>query len=273
MAKWAKRILIVTAFCYTLICLGMWAFQARILYHPDFNPEKPEYYGLKGFEEIRFKTSDGVTITGWYSKAEEGKPTLLHFHGNGGNIANRPVFFKALADDGLGVLAIDYRGYGASSGEPSEAGFYEDGRSSVKFLTDQKHVPLNTIVLYGESIGTGVAVQLATEFQAAALILQSPYASVAALGKQRYPWLPIDLLLRDRFDSIEKIENVKVPLLLMHGDIDRVIPIEEAQKLFAKANEPKSAAYFEGKGHNDLGVEPRKDATLNFLKNYHFGNH
>ncbi len=115
---------------------------------------------------------------------------------------------------------------------------------------------------------------MATEYQALALILQSPYASIAKLGRQRCPWwLPVDLLLRDRFDSIDKIQNVKMPLLLMHGDTDTIVPIVEGKALFAKANEPKKSVYFEGKGHNDLGVEARKDAVMEFLKNYHFGNH
>jgi fermentation-respiration switch protein FrsA (DUF1100 family) len=183
-------------------------------------------------------------------------------------MASRVDFFRALTNAGFGLLAIDYRGYGASGGSPSEEGFYLDARAAMDYAVSKLHLPLNRIVLYGESIGTGVAVEMATEYPAAAIVLQSPYTSIEALAKTRFPWLPVHFLLIDRFDSLSKISHVHMPLLLLHGETDTIVPVEYGRSLFAHANEPKQAVYFPARGHNDLGVEGRIKALTGFVQKY-----
>ena len=183
-------------------------------------------------------------------------------------MANRADFFHSLADQGFGLMALDYRGYGASEGSPSEAGFYQDASAAINYTTHTLAVLTDRIILYGESIGTGVAVQMATEFPEAALVLQSPYTSTEAVAEQRYPWLPVHFLMKDRFDSLSKMKNVHVPLLLMHGEQDVIVPVSEGKKLFAGASEPKTAIYFPQKGHNDLDSDARITALINFSHRY-----
>lgn len=229
----------------------------------------PAAAGLAQATEARLQDADGTHITTWYIPAKQGQPTLIHFHGNAGNIANRVPYYKALSEAGLGVLAVEYRGYGTSEGSPTEQGFYEDGRTAVKYLTQQQHVPLEHIMFYGESIGTGVAVQMAKEFNAGGVILQSPYTSMASIGASRYPWMPVGLLLTDRFDSINKISSVKIPALILHGDEDTVIPFKEGQTLFDHANQPKDFVLFPGRGHNDLDITARVKAVQQFVLKHH----
>lgn len=253
-------------FAYLLLCLIMWSLQRVLLYHPDTKIESPASYGLAGFVDVTLKDTDGTQVHAWQHVAREGYPTILFFHGNGGNLAHRVDYFHALAAAGFGVIALDYRGYGKSEGSPSEEGFYQDARAMVEYATKTQFIPFARLILSGESIGTGVAVQMATEYPSAALVLQSPYTSVESLAADRYWWLPVHYLLSDRFDSLRKITDVHMPLLVMHGEDDTIVPVTEGRALFAHANEPKEAVYFPERGHNDLGVANRVDAILVFAR-------
>lgn len=253
---------------YLCVCVTACTLQREILYHPFFSIGKggPEANGLPDFGDVRLKDQDGTQIDAWYHEAKQGFPTILFFHGNAGSLISGAWYSRALADAGFGLLAVDYRGYGVSKGSPSEEGLYQDARAAVAYVTHERQVPLSRIVLYGESLGTGVAVQMATEYPLGAIVLQSPYTSMEAMGELRFPWLPVHMLVVDKFDSLSKIARVHVPLLLMHGENDNVVPVQQGKTLFAAANEPKQAVYFADQGHNDLNRAQRVRALVAFLR-------
>ncbi len=254
------------AFAYVVVCLFMWAAQRHLLYMPQNNIRPPVTYGLNNFEDIRLKSKDGTNLQAWYHKAESGYPTIVYFHGNGDHIGGRAHYFKLLSDAGFGVLALSYRGYGKSEGSPSEEGFYSDARAIIEYASAKLMLTPHDIIIYGESIGTGVAVQMATEFPFAALILQSPYTSIDALAKDNYPWLPVNLLLEDHFDSLSKISNVHIPILLFHGEKDNIVPIRFGKELFEKANPIKKSIYFPENGHVDFDLSSLTQAVIEFCK-------
>jgi uncharacterized protein len=262
-----KKFVQIIVIAYGIVCMAACTLQRELIYHPVTGIESPETYGLHGVANLRLKDADGTHIAAWYHEARPGYPTIVAFHGNGGTMADRAHYFHALIDAGFGLLAIDYRGYGASEGSPTEQGFYQDARAAAGYATGTLHLPLNKIMFYGESIGTGVAVQMGTEFAAGAVVLQSPYTSIEAIAGERYPFLPVHLLLEDRFDSISKIGRIHAPLLVFHGLRDTIIPPEEGKALFAHANEPKEMVFFP-EGHNDLTIPGRIKALLAFGHKY-----
>jgi fermentation-respiration switch protein FrsA (DUF1100 family) len=254
---------------YVLVCILMSAFQRDLMYHTWRAIEAPQSYGLSGYTVATLTDTDGTHIQAWYRAANAGFPTLVYFHGNGGNMANEVEYFHVLGDAGFGLLAMDYRGYGASGGSPCETGFYQDARAALAYATGTLHVPQSRIILYGESIGTGVAVQMATEYPVAAVVLQSPYTSVEARARDLYLFLPVHWLIKDRFDSLGKIATVHAPLLVLHGEKDAVVPIIDGRILFAHANAPKQFVSFPGEGHNDLDIAGRLKALLAFCHTIH----
>lgn len=249
---------------YLVVCLLMWAFQRNLQYFPQKAMQAPAAYGVADFSDLRLKTADGTRIQAWHKAAGTGRPTILYFHGNAGNLAGRAGYFRRLADAGFGVLALSYRGYGASEGSPSEEGFYQDARALIAYAKSDLSLAPDRLILYGESIGTGVAVQMATEVSPAALILQAPYSSITDLAADTYPWLPARLLLKDRFDSLSKIGRVTAPLLLFHGELDRVVPVHYGRQLFAAAREPKQAVYFPDVSHGDFSQDQLVQLILAF---------
>lgn len=264
MTKLALALIGGLAALYLLVCLLMWAFQRNLQYFPQQAVQAPAAYGVPDFADLRLKSLDGTLIQAWHKPAPAGRPTIVYFHGNGGNLAGRAGYFRRLSDAGYGVLALSYRGYGASDGSPSEEGFYQDARALIAYAEKDLSIKPASLIFYGESIGTGVAVQMATEVSPAALILQSPYSSITALAQDNYPWLPAGLLLKDRFDSLSKIGRVKAPLLLFHGELDRVVPVHYGRQLFAAAAEPKQAIYFPDVGHGDFNQDQLTQLILAF---------
>ncbi|MFD2262539.1 alpha/beta hydrolase [Lacibacterium aquatile] len=253
---------------YVLICFGMWAFQRSLQYFPAKQIEEPSAYGLSGFSDLRLASGDGTPLQAWHRPARQGFPTILYFQGNGGNIAGRAGFFRLMGEAGFGVLALSYRGYGASAGNPSEEGFYQDARALIAYAERQLSLMPDRILIYGESIGTGVAVQMATEYPVAGLVLQAPYTSITDLAAASYPWLPARLLLKDRFESLSKIPKVKAPLLLFHGELDGVVPVSYGRALFAAANEPKQAVFYPGVHHADFDIAELTRRLMDFTRQY-----
>ena len=262
-----KSILKFSIIGYLLICVVMYGLQRKLMYKTDTNIDSPASYGLVDFSSTTLTTSDGKKIEAWYHLAKEDYPTIIYFHGNAGNLSHRAQFFGLLRDAGFGVLGIDYRGYGKSEGSPSEEGFYYDARATIDYAVKNLSISDDKIIIYGESIGSGVAVQMATEYKIAALILRSPFSSMQAAASGKYPWLPVNLLLKDRFDSLSKIENIKTPLLLFHGEKDTLVPVALGKELFAKAPEPKQAIYYPEIGHNGFDMETLVSAIIEFCKN------
>ena len=214
-------------------------------------------------EEASLTTSDGERIIVWIVPPADSKPVLIFFQGNGGTIANRADRFRELAEDGIGLVAVSYRGYGGSSGSPSETGLNYDARAAYDEAV--KRFGADRIVLYGQSLGTGVAVRLAADVKVKALILEAAYFSAADVAKGRYPFAPIALLMKDQYRSDELIGRIRVPVLMMHGERDGIIPIGQGVALFNASSAPRRFVRFPAAGHNDLPRHGADSQVLRFL--------
>ena len=226
--------------------------------HFIFFPERkllatPADVGLE-FEDLRFSAADATRLHGWLVPGS-GETALLWFHGNAGNVGDRVALLKELHEQlGLSIFILEYRGYGASQGTPSEKGLYLDAEAALQSLIARLGSGARRIVLFGQSLGAAVAVELARRGPPSGLILESAFTSVSAMARHHYPWLPVGPLLRTRFDSLAKIAQVKAPLLVIHGDRDEIAPLRMGEALFAGAAEPKRLRVFRGAGHNDLPI-------------------
>ena len=231
----------------------LWMLQRRLIYFPFGGLPAIAEAGLAGVEPVSFETSDGLTLNAWFVPAMGPPPhvTVLVFNGNAGNRLHRVPLAAELRRHGFHVLLTDYRGYGGNPGTPSESGLSADARAARAYLIDRADVDPSRLVYFGESLGTGVAVDLAAEHPPAALILRSPFTSIADLGQHHYPFVPVRLLLRDRFASSDQIARIHVPLLVIAGERDRIIPIEHSRRLYRAANEPKTLVVVPGADHND----------------------
>ena len=251
---------------YAMVVGILWFMQDTMLYHRSAGaPMLNDPMLLPKREIVCLTTADGLNLRSWYFKpARADLPTVVFFHGNAGDIGNHLPFAKFLIEAGYGLLALEYRGYGGNPGTPREAGLIADGRAAFAFLNAQG-VPDSGIVLYGESLGTGIAVQLAAEHQVRAVILRSPYTSIAEVAAIQLPYIPARWLVRDRFDSLSVIGLNKAPLFIFHGANDMLIPIALGRELFEAAPEPKTWLTVEGVGHNDVQTPEAERAMLDFL--------
>ena len=240
----------MAAVAYALVVAAMY-FAQRTLLYPGATGEAMPASAPWG-EWAQIDTPDGERLAALHQPAREGRPTLLFFPGNGDNIVHYGFLAEALGAHGIGLLAISYRGYPGSTGSPSETGLLADGLASFDWLAAQDMGP---VVLLGRSLGTGVAVNTAAERKAAALILVSPYDSIAAVAQRQYPFLPAGLLIRDSFRSDLRIARVAEPKLFLHGQIDGLIPLSSGETLFSLASEPKIFSVQHGRGHNDIWSE------------------
>lgn len=236
---------------YLLICAGAYFGNRWFMYFPDPARYTPEQAELSGVQEVELKTSDGETLVAWYSKAKAGKPTILYFHGNAGNAAGRAAKIETMRGDGSGVFYLNNRGYGGSSGRPSEAANVADAFLAYDHLRELG-VAADTIALYGESLGSGQATQLAAGRDVKALMLEAPLTSTVDVGKRTYFFLPLGLLIADQYRNIDHIRNVHAPLLVLHGERDAVIPVSMGKAVYGAGNEPKRLELFPGGDHNDL---------------------
>lgn len=253
MRKKAFALLVEILAIYLFVLVITFIFQRHLLYFPyEADPGPPKESNVPEMSTVRVKTADNLDLVAWFAppKKEGGKIVVL-FHGNAGNIAMRWFKARYFLDRGYGFFLSEYRGYGGNPGDPSEEGLYHDGRAALKWLGEKGYKD-SQIVLYGESVGTGVAVQMALETQPEYLILESPFSSAADVAKEAYPYLPVDLLMLDRFDSIDKIGKVKSHLLIVHGSADDIIPPRLAHKLFEAARGKKMLHVIKGAGHNDM---------------------
>lgn len=232
---------------------GFAAMEHHFLFFPDRQlVATPASAGL-AYEEAWFVADDGVKLHGWYVPGEPGRPLILFCHGNAGNISHRiDNLLLLLRRLGLSVLIFDYRGYGRSEGRTSEEGTYSDARGAWRWLQQRGWQP-QQLIFFGRSLGAGVAVQLALEAPPAALVLETPFPSIAAMGWHHNPilYLLLGWLLDARYDSFNKIGRIHVPLLLFQGDRDTIVPEKMARRLFERANEPKTYYRIEGADHND----------------------
>jgi len=232
-------------------------FEERLIFLPTRHPagwwDGPKIRGL-AVEDVWMDTSDGERIHGWFAPGPDGDgPVILYFHGNAGNLSDRTDFVQTLVGEGLSVFIVDYRGYGRSSGRPNEAGLYRDAEAAWDYLVTTRNVPAERIVILGRSLGGGVATELAVRRpNARGLILESTFRSIAHIGQRQFPFLPVRLLLRTRFDNLAKVPEIRVPTLVVHGTADRLIPFEEGKALYeALPDGQKHFHAVEGGEHND----------------------
>jgi fermentation-respiration switch protein FrsA (DUF1100 family) len=243
-------------------------FQRRLQYLPDPRHSSPLEAGLAGVDELSIATEDGETLVAWSAPPRDGRPFILYFHGNAGALVDRVPRFRGFLAHGYGFLAIAYRGYGGSTGAPSEAGLIRDAEAAYRAAL-ARGAEARRMVLLGESLGTGVATALAATHPVAALALDSPFSSAVDVAEARYGLFPVRWLMSDQFRSDLAIRDVRAPLLIAHGDKDAVVPIDLGRRLFDLANEPKEFVLAPGAPHLVLGREdifPRLcawiDATL-----------
>ena len=258
----AGTILLVVAAVLAAFLGLLWAFQRRLIYLPSPGPVPPAATVLPGAEDVSFETADGLRLQGWFVPpvGPGGRgPAVLVCNGNGGDRSMRAGLAAALARMGLAVLLFDYRGYGGNPGSPTEEGLADDARAALEYLAGRPEVDPGRVVYLGESLGAAVALRLAVERPPAALVLRSPFASLAEVGRRHYPVLPVSLLLRDRYDSAALVGRLTAPLLVVAGGRDRIVPVSHSRRLFAAAPEPKRLVVLDGADHNDhdLHAGPR----------------
>lgn len=249
--------------------IGLRWFERANLYFPDRTPmgAHPGSYGLE-YEELKIQAEDGPTIHGWYVENKPDSPVILVSHGNAGNISHRLDKLLIFRRAGASVLLYDYRGYGLSTGSPTEQGTYRDAQAAYRWLTRSKHIPPEKIVFYGESLGCAVALETALRHKAAGIILESGFTSTVDMGKLIFPFLPIEWMVRFRYDALSKIGKVSCPVLVMHSPQDDIVPYAMGRRLFAAAPEPKT--FFEMKGDHNEGFlttgKAYEEAIRNFLR-------
>ncbi|MGB7258583.1 MAG: alpha/beta hydrolase [Pseudolabrys sp.] len=258
--KWLMVALVVG---YGGLLVLMFVFQRALMYFPDTTRTPPALAGLPQAEEVTLKSADGEKLIAWHVAPRGDKPVVIYFQGNAGGLDLRADRFRGLIADGGGLVALCYRGYGGSSGTPSEAGFILDATAAYDFAAAR--YPAKRIVLFGESLGTGVALALAAERPVGGVILDAPFTSAADVGAAAYPFAPVRWLMKDSFRSDERIVKMAAPLLVLHGEQDSIVPIAFGERLFALAREPKRMVRFPLGGHVNLDQFGALDAVQAFL--------
>lgn len=248
----------------------VWTQQRRLIYFPFGAVPDPRSIGVDGIRPVSFPTSDGLTLNGWFvARSESPDFAVIVFNGNAGNRAFRAPLADAFARANMAALLFDYRGFGGNAGSPSEAGLSIDARAAREYVLGRTGVDRHRLVYFGESLGTAVATELAVAHPPAALILRSPFTSLADIGRHHYPMLPVRWMLRDRYDTIERIARVRVPTLIIGGDRDHIVPFAQTRRVYDAASDPKSFLIIEGADHNDeLLVDGREmmDRVVRFLR-------
>ncbi len=265
------KIIVITAL---IIIAGFLAwflfrrFERSMIYHPDPNLElSPAAIGL-AYNDITLTTSDGIRINSWWIPAENSRSTILFCHGNAGNISHRLESIRIFHQLDLNVFIFDYRGYGKSAGSPSEEGTYQDAAAAYDYLREYREISPGRIIIFGRSLGGAVAIELAGEKEAGALICESSFTSAVDMGKIIFSYLPADLLIFDKYDSISKVKELSLPKLFIHSREDDIIPFKQGERLFQAASPPKRFLEIRG-GHNEGFLESEeiyRKAIADFLR-------
>jgi len=258
LVKW----MFIAAACYLGFAALMYVVQRSLMYFPETVRTAPAAAGLPQAQEVVLDTTDGEKVIVWHVAPRGEQPVVLYFHGNGGSLRLRVDRFQRIAAAGVGLVALSYRGYGGSSGKPTEQGLINDARAAYAFAAER----YPRIALWGESLGTGVAVALAAEKPVTRMVLDAPYTSTLDLARANHWYLPVRLLMKDQFRSDERIARVKAPVLIMHGEVDQIIPIAYGERLFAMIQGPKQFARFPGGYHVDLDRHGGAEVALKFLR-------
>ena len=233
---------------YFLILIFLFFYQRNLMYHPSENNYSNDQLTVL-IEKVKVDTQDGIQLLGWYHKKDIDRyKTILFFHGNAGSLENRIHKLNHFKEMDVNFLIIAWRGFSGNKGKPSEKGLYEDGRSAINWLL-KKGVNEENIIIYGESLGTGVATHLSQNRKFAGIVLETPFTSMVDAAKKFYPYIPVSLLLKDKFNNKDKIKNVIAPVLIMHGESDQIIPFFMGKKIYEVANEPKYSYFTKHDNH------------------------
>jgi fermentation-respiration switch protein FrsA (DUF1100 family) len=244
------KLALVLASAYAFVAVAAFIGQRKLMYFPDRTRALPASFALTGVEERLLKAPDGATLVAWFGRAAPGRPTLLYLHGNAGNLANRSERVRKYLARGMGVFILSYRGYSGSTGSPSERANVADAKLAYAALIAEGVAP-GDIILYGESLGSGVAVQLAAERPVGGVILDAPYTSIVDVAAGAYPYFPVRPFLLDRYETLRYLPAVAAPLLVIHGEDDEIIPVAMGRAVYQAANPPKEIVTFPGAGHSD----------------------
>ena len=248
---------------YLVVFLFMFFFQRTFMYHPNVNS-----YNLAPirftYEKVKIPSENNITLESWHSFKSNQNKTLVFFHGNAGNLNNRIYKLNELDKLDLNFLIISWRGFSGNAGKPTEQGLYQDAASAIRWL-ETKNIKKTDIILYGESLGTGIALELAKKDIYAGVILESPYTSMVEMAKKFYPYLPVSILLRDRYQSIKKIKMNKSPILIMHGQMDTLVPFYMGEQLYAEASQPKQSYFPKFDNHMMQYTSELLTALKNFI--------
>ena len=248
---------------YLTITFVLYYSQRSLLYHPTENNYSGDQLTVP-IDKVRIKTDDNIELLSWYhNKDIQNYKTILFLHGNAGSLENRIHKINHFNEMEINFLIISWRGFSGNEGKPTEEGLYKDAKSAVKWLIN-KGVKKENIIIYGESLGTGVATEISQNENFAGIILESPFTSMVAAGKSKYPIFPIGLLLKDKYESDKKIKNIKSPVLVMHGEADTIVPFWMGKKIYELANDPK---YYYFPEYDDHMME-YNDKLLNTLKSF-----
>lgn len=265
MASLVLRSLVWVVAGVVVVIAGMWVFQRRLIYLPTQGvPPVGDLAG--GWQEVAFDTADGLTLQGFYVPPQPNEPVVVVFNGNAGNRSDRLPLGNGLAGAGLGVMLVDYRGYGGNPGHPTETGLAHDARAALRWVRD--NASGHPIVYFGESLGAAVAIELAASQSPDALVLRSPFTSLAAVGAFHYRFLPVRLMLWDEFPSLERIEELAAPTLVIAGSSDSIVPFDQSRAIYDAAPHPKRWVVVDGADHTDpqLATGPELiQATVQFL--------
>ena len=248
---------------YLVATLSLYFFQRNLLYYPSESNYSGDHLTVS-IEKVKIKTQDNIELLSWYhEKNVKDYKTILFLHGNAGSLENRIHKINHFKDMNINFLLLAWRGFSGNNGYPTEKGIYEDARSAVRWLKNKGIVEEN-IIIYGESLGTGVATEIAQNKSFAGIILESPFTSMVDAGKSQYPFFPIKLLLKDKYENDKKIKNIKSPILIIHGEVDKLVPFWMGKKMYELANEPKYS-YF---SKNDDHMMEYSEDLLNELQKF-----
>ncbi|WP_073975378.1 alpha/beta hydrolase [Erythrobacter donghaensis] len=254
MRRWALRIAAALTLAYLALLAGLWWAQASLIYPAPQDRHAP----APGFAAVTLTSEDGLALEAHWRAPDPGRPAVVYFHGNGGSLAGATRETALLAERGYGVLLVEYRGYGGNPGAPSEAGLYADGRAAMAFLAAQGIAPARTVVI-GHSLGSGTATEMARQFAPAALILLAPFTTLPDAAAFAMPWVPAELLVRDRYDNRGKLAGLAMPVLVLHGTADAVVPFTLGKRL-AAAGPTATFRAVEGAGHM-ISLDPQVQAA------------
>ncbi len=259
------QIILIIFLVYFFILVFLYFYQRNLLYHPNENNYSGDQISVD-IKKVKILTSDKIELLGWYhEKNIKNLKTLLFFHGNAGSLENRIHKLNHFKEMDINFLIIAWRGFSGNKGKPSEKGLYDDGQSAIKWLKNNGLDEKN-LILYGESLGTGVATHLAQNKNFAGIILETPFTSMIDAAKTFYPYIPVKLLLKDKFENQKKIKNINLPILIMHGEVDQIVPFSMGKKIYEIANEPKYSYFTKYDNHMMEYDEKLILALKSFLK-------